>query len=270
MRHRRWLASLTPLVLLVGCTTTAIGSPTPSAPAKVLVAPKTSTKAVLLAFDGKNLVPTKLAASKPLVTVETLSAGSAKAVYGSGASSAGIVMPSHSATSSGQRLILAIRPTSAADPLSPGAKNVEFGADVRLDATSSGSPNDNGDNVLQRGLFADFSQIKLQVDKRTPSCTVKSGSTRLFVKSTTKVGTGWHRIRCGYRSGKLTVSVASISGTTVSTASVNSISGTVKPLSFNAKTPVTVGGKIGTNGKVVIKNSDQFNGALDNVFVDVP
>jgi hypothetical protein len=41
-------------------------------------------------------------------------------------------------------------------------------------------------------------------------------------------------------------------------------------LNFSPSTPATVGGKIGSNGELVLHQSDQFNGELDNVFVDVP
>ena len=40
-------------------------------------------------------------------------------------------------------------------------------------------------------------------------------------------------------------------------------------LTFDPAVPLTMGGKVGAEGGVVEDNSDQLNGALDNVFVHV-
>jgi hypothetical protein len=42
------------------------------------------------------------------------------------------------------------------------------------------------------------------------------------------------------------------------------------PVGFSAHTPATIGGKLGSGGELVLNQSDQFNGELDNVFVDIP
>lgn len=262
-------ATLSPLVLAMGCTSATAGPSSPPSSSATLAAPSMTSKSTLLTFDERNLAPAKLGVTKPGVTVESLVAGGAKTKYGAGASGAGLVLPTHAQTEAGQRMILVMRPVSSADPLNPGSRSFDFGADIRLDPGSNRSKNDNGDNVLQRGLYGDYSQFKLQVDKRAPSCTVKSGSTRLFVKTKAKLGSGWYRVNCSYRTGKLSLSVAEIAGTKVAAAKVTSVSGSVKPLSFSAKTPVSVGGKFGVNGKLVVSNSDQFNGMLDNVYLDV-
>jgi hypothetical protein len=269
MRLRRYLVLLPALALVAGCSTAAMGTLSATPPPAVLSPPTTSPKAVLFSFDDRALSPTRISAARPAVTVVTLSAGGARPKFVGGASGLGLSTPSHAATAAGGRLVLAIRPVSAADPLSPGSRSFDFGADVLLDGQSSGSTNDNGDNVLQRGLYADFSQFKLQVDKGVPSCLIKSGSIRLFVKSEQRLKSGWHRVRCSYVSGKLSVSVAGLSGIKVGTTRMNSVTGSVKPLSFDPKTPMTVGGKVAPSGKIVVKNSDQFNGMLDNVFIDV-
>ncbi len=107
-------------------------------------------------------------------------------------------------------LVLVINSVGATDLLNPEAKNFSFGADLRLNEVSSGKGDDNGDNVLQRGLFSDANQYKLQVDKRVPSCTVKSGRAQLFVKFDKGLDEGWFRVRCAYEAGSLTLSVSRI------------------------------------------------------------
>lgn len=271
MKRLRWFLALaiSPLTLAAGCAPATAGPSQPPTAAQTLAPPKMTSKATLLTFDERNLSAAKLGVTKPGVVVESLVAGGAKTTYGAGASGAGLVLPTHAQTKAGQRMILVMRPVSSADPLNPGSRSFDFGADIKLESRSGDNAGDNGDNVLQRGLYGDYSQFKLQVDKRVPSCTVKSGPTRLFVKSKVKLGNGWHRVGCSYRSGKLSLSVAGITGTTVAAAKVTTVAGTVKPLSFGLKTPVSVGGKFGANGKIVISNPDQFNGVLDNIYLDV-
>jgi len=154
--------------------------------------------------------------------------------------------------------------------LNPGGQDFSFGADLRLNDASSGKGDDNGDNVLQRGLFSDANQYKLQVDKRVPSCTVNSNGARLFVKFDESLDEGWFRVRCDYESGSLTLSLSRILTDRVEELGDKTSSMSIGSLSFSRSTPATIGGKIGSNGELVVKESDQFNGDLDNVFVDVP
>jgi hypothetical protein len=163
-----------------------------------------------------------------------------------------------------------MNPAGTADLLNPDGNDLSFGADLRLNDLSSGKGDDNGDNVLQRGLFSDANQYKLQVDKRVPSCTVKSGDARLLVKFNEGLDEGWFRVRCDYEPGSLTLSVSRIFTDRVEDLGTKTKSMSLGSLDFIGSTPVTIGGKIGSNGELVLTESDQFNGELDNVFVDVP
>jgi hypothetical protein len=188
----------------------------------------------------------------------------------SGNGTSALRFPSYSPEVQSPRLVLVINPVGATDLLNPEAKDFSFGADLRLNEVSSGEGGDNGDNVLQRGLFSDASQYKLQVDKRVPSCTVKSGKAQLFLKFDDGLDEGWFRLRCDYAAGSLTLSVNQIHTDRVEELGNKTKSASIGPIGFSARTPATIGGKLGSNGELVLNQSDQFNGELDNVFVDVP
>ncbi|HXH57210.1 LamG domain-containing protein, partial [Iamia sp.] len=145
----------------------------------------------------------------------------------------------------------------------------EFGADVVLDATSESGAvgsTDNGDNLVQRGLFDDLSQYKLQLDARRPSCRVKGSVGAVFVTASMSVQPGrWYRVRC-VRDGS-TVSIAVTTwaddGTpTVVTRSATGPTGDMAP--SRPTVPLSIGGKLSASGESVT-STDQLNGVVDNV-----
>jgi hypothetical protein len=223
---------------------------------------------VLLDFDNEDPLATTVAER---VSVRSLEAGGGQAVQvQSGNGTSALRFPPYSAERQAPRLVLVIKPVGATDLLNPEGNDLSFGADLRLNDLSSGKGDDNGDNVLQRGLFSDANQYKLQVDKRVPSCTVKSGEARLFVKFDHGLDEGWFRVRCDYEAGSLTLSVSKILTDNVQELGDKTKSMSIGSLDFSGSTPVTIGGKIGSNGELVLHQSDQFSGELDNVFVDIP
>jgi hypothetical protein len=67
-------------------------------------------------------------------------------------------------------------------PAQPGSRDFEFGAGFSLDTKSTGDHADNGDNLIQRGLFGDKAQYKIQVDKGKVSCRIKgSGGAQVSI-----------------------------------------------------------------------------------------
>jgi hypothetical protein len=257
------------MVALAGCAhLPGSGAPTPSARSTYPIAPSISAAGVLLDFDNEDPLATTVA---DRVSVRSLEAGGGQAVQvQSGNGTSALRFPPHSAETQAPRLVLVISPAGATDLLNPQGNDFSFGADLRLNDVSSGKGEDNGDNVLQRGLFSDATQYKLQVDKRVPSCTVKSGAARLIVKFDQGLDEGWFRVRCDYEAGSLTLSVSKILTDRVEDLGDKTESMSIGSLGFSASTPATIGGKIGSNGELVLSESDQFNGELDNVFVDVP
>ena len=258
------------LVAITACGNLPGGyvEPTQSARPMYPIAPSVSPAAVLLDFDNEDPLATAVAGR---VSVRSLEARSAQIVQvPSGNGTSALRFPAYSPGPQAPRLVLIINPIGATDLLNPEANDFSFGADLRLDEMSSGKGDDNGDNVLQRGLFSDDSQYKLQVDQRVPSCTVKSGKAQLFVKFDKGLGEGWFRVRCAYEAGSLTLSVSRILSDRFEKLGSKSGSRSIGPVGFSARTPATIGGKLGSNGELVLKQSDQFNGELDNVFVDIP
>ena len=244
------------------------GAPTQSARSTYPIAPSVSAAGVLLDFDNEDPLATTVAKR---VSVRSLEAGGGQAVQvPSGNGTSALRFPPHSPETQAPRLVFVINPAGATDLLNPEGNDFSFGADLRLNDVSSGKGGDNGDNVLQRGLFSDANQYKLQVDKRVPSCTVKSAEGRLFVKFDQGLDEGWFRVRCDYEAGLLRLSVSRILTDRVEELGAKTGSMSIESLSFSRSTPATIGGKIGSNGELVLNESDQFNGELDNVFVDVP
>jgi hypothetical protein len=258
------------LVAITACGNLPGGyvEPTQSARAMYPIAPTVSPAGVLLDFDNEDPLATTVAER---VSVRSLESGGGQIIQvPSGNGTSALRFPSYSPEVQSPRLVLVINPVGATDLLNPDAKDFSFGADLRLNEVSSGEGGDNGDNVLQRGLFSDASQYKLQVDKRVPSCTVKSGKAQLFVKFDDGLDEGWYRLRCDYAAGSLTLSVSQIHTDRVEELGNKTKSASIGPIGFSARTPATIGGKLGSNGELVLSQSDQFNGELDNVFVDVP
>jgi hypothetical protein len=262
------------MVALGACGNFAGGSgePTQSARSSYPITPSVSAAAVLLDFDNENPLATSAAEH---VSVRSLEAGGGQAVQvQSGNGTSALRFPPFAAGKEAPRLIIVLSPVGDPDPLNPEGKDFSFGADLRLSDASSGEAakerDDNGDNVLQRGLFSDANQYKLQVDKGVPSCTVKSGEARLFVEFDQALDDEWFRVRCDYAAGSLTVSVSRIHSDRVEELGRKTKSMSIESLGFSKTTPASIGGKIGANGELVLNDSDQFNGELDNVFVDIP
>lgn len=184
--------------------------------------------------------------------------------------------PDYDDSASAARAVVAVSNDGADDALTPAAGGFTFGADARLDADNAGAGRDNGNNVIQRGLFGDDAQYKLQVDANHLSCRIK-GDLGAIESTSPRVLTPerWYRGRCTREvldTGDrvvLTVtrikSDSTLGGTTVTTSAVMPI-GT---LTFDAATPVSIGGKL--NADLTLASSpDQFNGYLDNVVLDLP
>lgn len=268
---KTFLAGVTCCMVALGaCGNLAGGSgePTQSARSTYPITPSISDAAVLLDFDNED--PLATTAAEP-VSVRSLEAGGGQAVQvQSGNGTSALRFPPFAAGKEAPRLIIVLSPVGDPDPLNPEGKDFSFGADLRFSDASSGEADKDGDNVLQRGLFSDASQYKLQVDKGVPSCTVKSGEARLFVEFDRALDDEWFRVRCDYAAGSLTVSVSRIHSDRVEELGHKTESMSIESLGFSKTTPATIGGKIGANGELVLNESDQFNGELDNVFVDIP
>jgi hypothetical protein len=142
-----------------------------------------------------------------------------------------------------------------ADDLNPGRRPIRWGASVRLAADET----TKGENVVQKGYSAAGSQYKLQIDgaEGRPSCVLVDDdepTIHLALSSVSVADGRWHQLECR-RSGTdlgILVDGARRGGVTVPAG-----------LSVRNRIPLSVG------GKGSFHNNDQFQGALDEVWVSI-
>ncbi|WP_030441004.1 LamG-like jellyroll fold domain-containing protein [Actinoplanes subtropicus] len=142
-----------------------------------------------------------------------------------------------------------------ADDLNPGSRPIRFGASVRLDPDET----TKGENVLQKGYSASGSQWKLQIDgaEGKPSCVFVDDRRRaihLALSSVSVADGKWHALECRRAGSQVTVLVDGVrrGGMTIPA-----------DLSVDNRIPLSVG------GKGSFSNNDQFQGALDDVWVTI-
>lgn len=175
--------------------------------------------------------------------------------------------PRHSPSATAPAAVVRIRNAGPADGLDPGTGRFTFAADVKLDTlTATAGSADDGDNVVQRGLYGDVSQYKIQVDHGRPMCRIKGRSGTVEVRSPVVVQPWrWYRLTCVRDGGRVTLSVTSWASdgtpTTTSTAR-DGATGSMRPASSGV--PLSVGGKLSASGGIVA-SADQLSGLVDNV-----
>lgn len=145
-----------------------------------------------------------------------------------------------------------------------------FGIYFKKDAVSSGTKVDDGDNLIQRGLYRDSAQYKLQVDGGKPSCVVKGDRGRVTVRSDLEVNPShWYRAQCA-RQGRtiaLTVKEYRSDGSTHSVTTRKR--GSTGSLVWSRRdTPLAIGGKLSA-GQVVRSSTDQFNGWVTHPLLEI-
>ena len=161
---------------------------------------------------------------------------------------------------------IVIRSTGPKDALSPGTRTFRVGADFRLDAESGGLPTDNGDNLVQRGLYGGTAQYKLQLDKGYASCRVAGDRGAVLARAPLPVETDqWYRVTCLRQGDTLKLNLLKSDDGTWRSLGPWTASGRIGLVRFSRGTPLSVGAKILAGGEIVRSGPDQFNGAVDNV-----
>ena len=150
---------------------------------------------------------------------------------------------------------VALQSPSRAD-LNPGARDFAFGADVLLERGQTSE----GENIVQKGYSAGGSQWKLQVDGAAgrPSCVLvddrRPGDPDRPQHCLGIADGRWHLVLCRRAGTALTVFVDGVArGSTTVPAQ----------LSVSNDEPLSIG------AKGAFADNDQFNGALDNVWVQI-
>ncbi|WP_162599848.1 hypothetical protein [Nocardioides solisilvae] len=198
------------------------------------------------------------------VSVSTAHGGTLDRV--AGRSGYAVRTPAFSATGRTPAAVLVVK-ARGADQLSPGERPFRWGVDVLLDAEQGTTAADNGDNVLQRGLFDDRAQVKLQLDGDVPSCRVRGDVGEAMVTADRPVEREtWHRLACQLRHGELTLLVGQPG---LPHPEEWSVPADVGAIEFRRSEPIAIGGKVDRRGRIQPKDTDQFNGLVDNVFMDI-
>jgi hypothetical protein len=244
------------LAMALGGTLTVLGSPAHSAPAG---------REVNLTFEDADLGSNSgnVSATADVVTANGGSIENAPGEDGGTAAS----FPSFAADDP-PLAAMTVVDDSGADDLSPGTADFRFGVDFLLDQRSEGASSDNGNNLIQRGLYGAGMQYKLQVDGNRLSCRVAGSDGAVTVRSSHVVGSGvWYRAACARSGTDVSLRVIRLSDQATWDDSASGRIGTLE--APDRSTALSVGGKVDADGNLVSRSSDQFNGRLDNAFVNV-
>lgn len=165
------------------------------------------------------------------------------------------------------RAVLRVRNSGSGEDLAPGRADFAFGADFTVDRTSTGSPVDNGDNLVQRGTFGSSSQYKIDADGGKISCRVKGSAGTVMVESSFRADPGlWYRVRCSRAGTKVQLTTTEYRSDGTSRSVRNTAWGSTGSLTWvDRKTPLSVGGKLTRRGAIVRSSTDQFNGSVGRV-----
>ncbi len=219
------------------------------------------------AADGE-VVSSVVNSGSATLTTEVVSLDGGVIRHSVQGSAQSIDLPAHDATAPAARAVVRVRNAGAADALAPGGDAFEFGADFRLDQVSqAGSGIDVGNTLLERGLSTSPSQLRLEVKGGRVRCRIKGAlGTKLVTSSVSIAADQWYRARCTRDGDTVGVSVTAFpldgSTPTVSTSG----RGATGTLSYPSSTPLSVGGRLLATGGLA-KNTDQFNGYLDNAYL---
>lgn len=223
--------------------------------------------------DGAPMTSLKSTEGDARIEVVTSGSGAVLAVPDTTGGTAA-QFPDNAQVVAGGLAVLNVTPTGE-DTLAPGDEDFQFGVDVMYPEGAAGdSAGDNGDNLMQRGLFGDQGQYKLQVDHERPACRIAGERDEVLVKSERTLESGqWYRLLCQRADDRVTLFVAEIeepedgpiddddrdwrSWTTTDRTGPIPAGPTPAPMS--------VGGKLNPQGGIVADAPDQFSGVLDNV-----
>ena len=210
-------------------------------------------------------------------SVVTTNGGEAVSVASRNGQTNGVQLPAFDPTAAGPRAVIAVVTSGTTEVLSPGKRSFSWGADFKVDAVSASKETgstDNGDNLVQRGLAGSHRQFKLELDKRQPACRVEAsaGSLRVQIPVTVEP-TSWYRATCTRVYNTVTATLVRYDAdgnvTDSWTRSATRSKGLGTLTWVNPQVPVSVGGKLTNDGRVVSTASDQFNGVVDNVVLDI-
>jgi hypothetical protein len=164
--------------------------------------------------------------------------------------------------------VVVLRPHGGSpDPTDPGRGAFAFGASFKLDDLTGVSDTDNGDNLVQRGIFSDDTQYKIQLDDQVPTCLIRGSEGMVTVRASQPVRTDqWYRARCRRVGNDVNLRVTTWDNGSLQSWETSN-NGDTGSLSYGGRGgPFSIGGKVDDDGAVLARDSDQFNGLIDDVF----
>lgn len=239
-------------------------------------APRDASTVVQIGFDsatpGSPITAVRNAGTANTTqSVVTANGGALGAVWSKIGSGPAADFPVYGAKTANKRAVIAVLNAGSTDQLTPGARPFTFGATARLDAASEGTDSDNGNNLVQRGLYDAIAQYKLEADSGYYTCRVKGDGGALAVTSTRRITADvWYRVTCSRQvrttGDRLVVKVAKVHADGSLAAATTDVSKTapIGQLSYDLATPLSIGGKL-ADATTITDSSDQFNGVVDDV-----
>lgn len=213
---------------------------------------------------------TQLGTAEVETSVVSLAGGRIRTAPGPFAGRA-MMLPAFTAAARYPRAVIKVTNASRHDQLSPGTAAFAWGADFRLDRRSESAtdPVDNGDNLIQRGLFGEPAEYKAELDMRRGGCTATGTRGTVIVRTRELVRPRvWYRMRCLRRGNTLTVTVAQLDAGPGVCQSAHA-SGPIGAIRIARAIPVSIGGKLAPDGAVIRSATDQFNGEIANPVIDI-
>lgn len=265
------------LLLLAACAGPEVGGERASTPAtQDPSVPDDVTRVLHVDAEGRvgspnDVVGTVANAVDSALWFSVATAADGRMVLADGPAGAGRALrfPAFSPAGATPAAALLVRPNGTHDPLRPGERDFRFGARFRLDQESDGSDTDDGDNLMQRGVFESDTQYKLQIDRGVPSCLVRGEDGQVLVKATAEVEREtWYAVSCTRDGDGVELRVERDDG--AEQQQVVRDPGRTGSVSPGRKIPLAIGGKVSPRGQVTTSSTDQFNGVVDDVFLEYP
>lgn len=259
-----------PLLALALLATACAGDPEPtSGPASATAAAATTKSTLRLTFDDTvgpegSLIPRVESSGTAPVRIEIVTQSGGRLVREQGPWRDAGRFPT---LDRDRAAAVVVRSAGVNDALSPGVRDFRMGADFRLDARSDGLPTDDGDNLLQRGLFTGPAQYKLQLDDRRPACRVAGSDGAVLARVPARVEPDqWYRMTCFRDGDRLVLQLLKRDADGWRSLGPWIARGRIGLVRLSRSTPLSIGAKTLAGGEIVRSSTDQLNGAVDNVF----
>lgn len=253
-----------------GCAVSGGAAPHPSAgrPAKGLAKVDLG-----LAFDQVvvpgDMVPGTVNDGSAAVDVTVVTQGGGRLTWTPGRTGGSAIRtPAYAAEGPVPAAALVVRTDpSVPDPLDPGTGDFLVAVDFRADPATAGRPEDDGDNLVQRGRFGQPAQLKIQLDHGIPSCRLAGTLGEVLVEAERPVAPNhWYRLTCT-RTGR-SAQMRLVDLETSAAPQEWTVAGDPGAINFD-HVPLSIGAKAADRGRIAEGSADQFHGTIDRVVVDV-